>query len=503
MLANRVRAGCPPGGGDVASQRTWPLTDAVLVLARKAAQSRAHELAEAGRRAEARLLQPLHVALVGLVSAGKSTLLNAMLETGVAPTAGGECTRVLYTFRYDRWETAAVRPRDNSAPLPLRFDGSRLSSDLPLPHGQVDRVEVTLPSELLQQVTLLDTPGLASTNPDTSEATRELLANATLDAARTADALIFCINTPLKDAEAEAVRLFRSGRAGLRLTGGTAIAVLTKADLLAAADRLTHDRRATWKKASDLAHKLSTDHADLFADVLPVVGLLAETARIGALREYHARLLGALASEWSPEITAPVLLHEQLFYGQEGPGNTVQRQELVALLGLFGIGAVLDELRDGAPATAIAITQIALRASGYDEMRKRLRVQLGTRSDVMKSGAQLNTLLDKAQAAREQGIFNDAQKLLDRPEMFDLKVFGLAKLLASGQVKPPLALADQAWILLSTGLPRVSGQEAANRAREWREWAMVTNLEGQSMARVMVRAWELAAQGWGGSGEPA
>jgi hypothetical protein len=87
--------------------------------------------------------------------------------------------------------------------------------------------------------------------------------------------------------------------------------------------------------------------------------------------------------------------------------------------------------------------------------------------------------------------------------MFDLKVFGLAKLLASGQVKPPLALADQAWILLSTGLPRVSGREAANRAREWREWAMVTNLEGQSMARVMVRAWELAAQGRGGSGESA
>ena len=302
---------------------------------------RAYELAEAGRQAEARLLQPLHVALVGLVSAGKSTLLNALLETGVAPTAGGECTRVLYTFSHNRWKTAAVRPRDESAPLPLHFEGGRLSSALPLPHGQVDRVEVTLPAELLEQVTLLDTPGLASTNLETSEITRELLVNDTLDAARTADALIFCINTPLKDAEAEAVRLFRSGRAGLRLTGGTAVAVLTKVDLLAAADRLTHDRRATWKKAADLAHKLSTDHADLFAGVLPVVGLLAETAQTGALREYHARLLGALAREWSPETTGPVLLHEKLFYTQDGPGDTTQRQELVALLGLFGIGRCL------------------------------------------------------------------------------------------------------------------------------------------------------------------
>jgi hypothetical protein len=483
----------------MASQRTWPLTDAVLGLARKAAQSQVHELAEAGRKAEARLLQPLHVALVGLVSAGKSTLLNAMLETGVAPTAGGECTRVLYTFRHNRWKTATIRPRDNSAPLPLHFDGSRLSSDLPLPHGNVDRVEVTLPSDLLEQVTVLDTPGLASTNLDTSETTRELLVSDTLDAARTADALIFCINTPLKDAEAEAVRLFRSGRAGLRLTGGSAVAVLTKADLLAAADRLTHDRRATWKKAVDLSHKLSTDHADLFSDVLPVIGLLAETAQIGALREYHARLLGELAREWSPEDTAPILLHEDLFYAQEGPGNTVQRRELVALLGLFGIGTVLDELRDGVPATATAITQVALRASGFDEMRNRLRVQLGSRSDVLKSGAQLNTLLDKAQAAREWDIFNHAQQLLDRSEMFELKVFGLAKLLASGQVKPPPALADQAWILLTTGLSRVSGQEAASKVREWREWARLTNLEGQSVARVMVRAWELAARGQGGT----
>ena len=139
---------------------------------------------------------------------------------------------------------------------------------------------------------------------------------------------------------------------------------------------------------------------------------------------------------------------------------------------------MLDELRDGAPATAAAITQIALRASGFDEMRRRLRIQLGSRSDVLKSGAQLNILLDRAQAAGEQDIFNAAQKLLDRPEMFELKVFGLAKLLASGRVKPPLALADQAWILLSTGLPRVSRQEAASRVREWREWAMLTNLEG-------------------------
>ena len=82
-------------------------------------------------------------------------------------------------------------------------------------------------------------------------------------------------------------------------------------------------------------------------------------------------------------------------------------------------------------------------------------------------------------------------------------MFGLAKVLAAGRVKPPPALADQAWILLSTGLPCVSGREAASRVREWREWAMLTNLDGQSVARVMVRAWQLAAQQQGGPGDRA
>jgi len=279
------------------------------------------------------------------------------------------------------------------------------------------------------------------------------------------------------------------------------VAVLTKADLLTAADRLTFDRRTAWKQAAELASKLSTDHAGLFACVLPAIGLLAETARTGALREYHARLLASLAQDWSAERAGPALADERMFCSLPGPGEAEQRKELVDLLGLFGIEALLDELRAGAPATAAEMTRVALQASGFDEMRRRLRVQLGSRSDVLKSGAQLNALLEKAQAANERRIYNSAQQLLDKPEMFPLKVFGLGKLLASGRVKPPSGLAEQAWILLSTGLPGVSGQEAASRASEWREWAMTANIEGQNVARVMVRAWHLRALGQDLSGE--
>jgi hypothetical protein len=483
----------------MAALRPWPLTEAVLALARKAQGAQEPVLVMAGRQAEERLRQPLCAAVVGHVSAGKSTLLNALLETAVAPTAGNECTQVLYAFRHDRWKTATVLPRAGVALPPERaalpFAGDGLSPDLPLPAPQIDRIEVTLPSEMLEQVTLLDTPGLASTNSETSAVTRDLLESSTLGAARTADAIIFCINTALMDAEAEAVSLFRSGKARLHLTGGTAVAVLTKVDQPASGNLLLRDRGVVWQQAATLARSLATRHADLFADVIPVIGKLAETAQTGVVREHHARLLRDLARAWPPELARVVLTAEQLFYEEPAPVENEQRRELVQLFDMYGIAIMLDALRAGMPATAAEVTRLALQESGFADVEKRLRIQLGSRADVLKAGAQLNILLDTAQAARNADVYSTAQELLDKPEMFDLKVFGLARLLASGKVKPPPGLADQAWTLVSTGLPHVSGHEAANRVREWRGWAMLADGEGQSFARIMVQAWQLAAQG--------
>ena len=47
-----------------------------------------------------RLREPLRLALAGIVKAGKSTLLNAMLGEQIAPTDAGECTRVVTWYRY-------------------------------------------------------------------------------------------------------------------------------------------------------------------------------------------------------------------------------------------------------------------------------------------------------------------------------------------------------------------------------------------------------------------
>src|SRR5881392_1203125 len=47
-----------------------------------------------------RLSEPLRIAVAGMVKAGKSTLLNAMIGEEIAPTDTGECTRIVTWYRY-------------------------------------------------------------------------------------------------------------------------------------------------------------------------------------------------------------------------------------------------------------------------------------------------------------------------------------------------------------------------------------------------------------------
>ena len=432
----------------------------------------------------ARLRAPLCIALVGRVSSGKSTLLNALLGTAVSPTDGRECTKVVYVFRSGRYTTASVVSRAGSAQTPVFFDGSRLPSELGIPVSEIRFVDVTLPAPLLNLATLVDTPGLASTNTENSAVTERMLRDTT-DSAAEADALLFCVNGPIKEDEADAVKVFCTGGGARRLTGGTAVGILTRAD------QVDTDPRSSWKSATELARTMSTAHADLFSIVVPVIGLLAETAATGALREWHARALGALAAAWNPDIVRDALASKAMFLEEPGPVPRSEREELLRVLGQYGVGELIEQIWGGIRPDAASLTRVAQAASGIDDMTRQVRISLGSRADVLKADGALRALMDHAYAAGDRGIYDAAQTMLDRPEMFPLRVIDMAQQLATGAVTPPPGLVEQAWITVQTGLPRASRADAARAARAWREWALLTDSVGQRIARVMVRAWQL------------
>lgn len=469
-----------------------PLVQAVTRLAIRAQESYDPRLIQIGRRCASRLQGPVCVALVGRVSSGKSTLLNALLGTAVAATDGRECTKIVYRFRYGQFTTASLVPRIGSDRSTVHFTNGRLPADLGKPPSEIEYVDVTLRVPLLEEVTLIDTPGLASTNTENSTVTERMLQD-TSDSAARADALLFCVNGPIKEDEGAAVQQFGSGRGASRLSGGSAVGILTRADQVGA-EQVGADPLASWKAARGLALDMSTRHTDLFSAVVPVIGLLAETATTGALRERHARALHTLARAWNFDDSQFALAAPGTFLRAPAPVDVAERRELLQLIGQYGIGEMLERIRSGTRSDATSLTEIARAASGVDEVTRHLKVLLRRRADVLQAAGALGELMDSADAAGECGLYDDAQALLDRPEMFELQLMWAAQQLATGAVVPPDELAEEVRTAARSGLPRTSCREASDEAVAWKRWERVTDAAGQRLARVMVRAWNLAAE---------
>ena len=177
---------------------------------------------------ERRLAEPLRLAIAGIVKAGKSTLLNAIVGERVAATDAGECTRLVTWYRHATTRSVSVVARDGtSTRLPIhRAAAGHFAFDLNLPVDDVDRVEVGWPAPALKRVVLIDTPGIASLSPGTTARATGFLAPD--EAAPAADAIIYLLRR-LHPADMRFLAAFRDTAAGSSRTVN-AIAVLSRAD---------------------------------------------------------------------------------------------------------------------------------------------------------------------------------------------------------------------------------------------------------------------------------
>src|SRR5688500_3407784 len=124
-----------------------------------------------------RLAEPLRVAIAGRLKAGKSTLVNALIGRRVAPTEVGECTRIVTQFRYGSSDRVDVVRHDGSrVSLPLDESGM-IPQRLGVPRHDISYVDVTLTSDHLRALAVVDTPALSSTNTSVSAGARRFLFN--------------------------------------------------------------------------------------------------------------------------------------------------------------------------------------------------------------------------------------------------------------------------------------------------------------------------------------
>lgn len=265
------------------------------------------------------LWSPPRIVVVGRLKAGKSTLVNALIGAPVAETAALEATNVVTVYENGAPSRAEVVLTDGSrTPIPLSF-----GSTVDVGHSPADVAYVHrhVPSQALSRITLVDTPGLATLTVANAAATERALIDGfeqTRAASVDADAAVFLFDSmPRRD---EIDFLHRMGFTPLNTLG-----VLSRADGFG---RGVLGRRDPIGHAGEHAAVLAERLRDVVGSVVPVAGLLAQTAHTGAFTDRDARALAALAS------FAPLELFD-LLDADDGT-LPVPREQVVRLIDMVG-----------------------------------------------------------------------------------------------------------------------------------------------------------------------
>jgi hypothetical protein len=354
----------------------------VCRLAGEVAGGRAAGTARAIRE---RLEEPLRVAIAGRVKAGKSTLLNALVGERLAATDAGECTRIVTWYR--RGPSYGVRAvLASGVERDLRFarEDGVLSIDLGRDATEeVDRLEVSWPSDRLGRMTLVDTPGLQSLDERGSARTRVLL-GIDEEGHSQVDAVVYLMRH-LHRTDAEFLEAFMD-RSLARPSPVNAVAVLSRADEIGAG------RLDALESATAIARRYGADDRvrALCATVVPVAGLIAETGF--TLREAEMAQLRALAELEAAELEGMLLSVERFCAPGVSPLTAEYRRDLLLRLGLFGVRLSLGEIREGRAATATQLARLLVEASGIGRLVEVLDGHLGRRSSILKARSALVSL---------------------------------------------------------------------------------------------------------------
>ncbi|QQQ76383.1 dynamin family protein [Saccharothrix sp. 6-C] len=464
-----------------------------------------------------RLSAPLQVAVAGRIKSGKSTLVNALIGRRVAPTDVGECTRLVTRFQYgtvDRIEVVFTDGRKQV--LPFEANGS-IPPDLGVDVERVSHIEAYLTNAVLRDLTVIDTPGLGSLDAASVARTEALLGAVAeadgLDAVSRnavagAEAVLYVVTQGVRADDQQALAAFTAATAGREAGPVNAIAVLNKADTIAA-ETVAGSGGDTWQAAVLLAERQALTLKPRVADVLPVIGLVAESTETGGFTSADADALRKLA-ELDDATRETMLISADLFVGWECDVPVGTRTRLLEKLDLYGIRKALEAVDAEPGITAGALRRKLLDASGLDGVRAKLNAVFRSRADGIKAAAALASVTSLAAASGDpnerQRVHDAIEVLLAKPEAHQLRLLEALTLVASGAVAMPGDLVEEVLRFGSSpdlaeqlGLRGRPPQEllayALERAGWWRSFASFGATPAQSrVAHVVHRAYFLIWQ---------
>ena len=326
--------------------------------------------------------------------------------------------------------TAELRPT-GSEDLPFRREDGELHIDLDgRPLESIERIEVGWPSQKLADLTLIDTPGLASADERNSARTTHALLDRGAEGPGEADAVLYLMRH-LHRSDSQFLEAFMD-RSIAHASPVNAIVVLSRADEIGAAR----------PDALDSARSIATRYAanpqvrELASGVVPVAGLIAETG--ATLRQEQFEWLREVA-RLDEARRADLLRSVDRFRDPDlSPLAEEIREELLDRLGLFGLRLAVRLLADGEVRTATELSGALLEHSGIRELQRVLAEQYTARAQALKARSALAALRVVGEELDRRGVRDaaDLVQAVDRLEASSqaLALLRLLHLVLSGQI---------------------------------------------------------------------
>jgi GTPase SAR1 family protein len=357
-----------------------------------------------------RLQEPLRIAIVGLIKAGKSTMMNALLGQSVVATGSVEATFNVNWLKYGEKPRLIVHFKDEQrqpeeksfaelAALTLRAEENR---DYLL---KIQYIEVFYPNDILKEFNIIDTPGLNSSYVNDSDNTKEFLQMhgeeltlVTQQQASNADAVLYLFSHSLGQFDANILEQLQGPLMG-NTTPINAIGVLTKVDFYAT-DPNIPDPLA---KGQELAQRLREQNQvrRLFYTIQPLCGLLALGAK--TLTPEHWEILQELA-KLPPDRFEALNRNVAKFVKDydDVPIPPSHRAKVLAQLEQYGLTLAYGYIRSGVSSREELGAKL-LEHSGLDELRHLLLSHFGRRALLIKLGNILGHI--------EAAYFQERQRL--------------------------------------------------------------------------------------------
>lgn len=369
------------------------------------------------------LQQPMRVAIVGRIKAGKSTMINALLGEALVATGSVEATFNINWLKYANNKTLKVHFKDNRPPetksveeltdITVRADKNR---DYLL---SVKYIEVFYPNKILQTFNLIDTPGLQSYYKDDSQNTVDFLqlhgdnlTEITQQQAQGADALLYLFSYSLAMDDSEIVKMFQ-GSVVAQATPINAIGVLTKVETYWADPNVSEPIEAGKKVCQRLSAHPKV--RDLFYTVYPTCGLLALGAQ--TLTDNEWEILKQLA-ELSQQRMEKLIRNVKRFCEREYedvPIPATLRQQVLNRLGQYGVWLAYKLICSGVKQKSQLIEKL-LHGSGVPQLKQLIISYFGHRAYLIKLG----NVLKQISAA----YFSEVRNFQGKPLQIIKKVGG-------------------------------------------------------------------------------